>query len=61
MRVQARFNCATVVRAGQVIATYAKQELPNYQVFDERRYFVPGNTPCVFEVDREMLRSVWAC
>ena len=50
VRVQARFNCATVVRAGQVIATYAKQELPNYQVFDERRYFVPGNTPCVFEV-----------
>jgi len=50
VRVQARFNCATVVRAGQVIATYAKQELPNYQVFDERRYFAPGNTPCVFEV-----------
>jgi NAD+ synthase (glutamine-hydrolysing) len=50
VRVQARFNCATVVREGQAIATYAKQELPNYQVFDERRYFVPGNTPCVFEV-----------
>ena len=50
VRIQARFNCATVVRAGQVIATYAKQELPNYQVFDERRYFAPGNTPCVFEV-----------
>ena len=50
VRVQERFNCATVVREGQRIATYAKQELPNYQVFDERRYFVPGNTPCVFEV-----------
>jgi len=49
VRVQERFNCATVVREGQVIATYAKQELPNYQVFDERRYFTPGNTPCVFE------------
>jgi len=50
VRVQARFNCASVVREGQTVATYAKQELPNYQVFDERRYFVPGNTPCVFEV-----------
>jgi NAD+ synthase (glutamine-hydrolysing) len=50
VRVQARFNCATVVREGQTVATYAKQELPNYQVFDERRYFAPGNAPCVFEV-----------
>jgi NAD+ synthase (glutamine-hydrolysing) len=33
-----------------VIATYAKRELPNYQVFDERRYFVPGQGTCVFEV-----------
>ena len=47
--VQERFNCASVLREGQVIATYAKRELPNYQVFDERRYFVPGNGVCVFE------------
>jgi NAD+ synthase (glutamine-hydrolysing) len=47
--VQARFNCASVLRHGQVVATYAKRELPNYQVFDERRYFVPGNGVCVFE------------
>ena len=47
--VQERFNCASVLRHGQVIATYAKRELPNYQVFDERRYFVPGNGVCVFE------------
>ena len=49
--VQQRHNCATVVREGQVLARYAKRELPNYQVFDERRYFVPGDRPCVFEVD----------
>lgn len=49
VRVQERFNCATVVREGRRIATYAKQELPNYQVFDERRYFAPGKAPCVFE------------
>ena len=47
--VQERFNCASVLREGQVVATYAKRELPNYQVFDERRYFVPGEGVCVFE------------
>jgi NAD+ synthase (glutamine-hydrolysing) len=44
-----RFNCASVLREGRVVATYAKQELPNYQVFDERRYFAPGNQTSVFE------------
>jgi NAD+ synthase (glutamine-hydrolysing) len=48
--VQCRFNMASVVSEGQIIASYAKRELPNYQVFDERRYFVAGNQPCVFEV-----------
>lgn len=48
--VQRRFNMASVVCEGQVVASYAKRELPNYQVFDERRYFVAGDAPCVFEV-----------
>ncbi len=48
--VQRRFNMASVVCEGQVVAAYAKRELPNYQVFDERRYFVAGDTPCVFDV-----------
>ncbi len=48
--VPARFNSASVLQAGKVIATYAKRELPNYQVFDERRYFAPGQDSCVFEV-----------
>ncbi|MDA7415838.1 NAD+ synthase [Xenophilus arseniciresistens] len=48
--VQQRFNAASVLRGGQVLATYAKRELPNYQVFDERRYFTPGQGVCVFEV-----------
>jgi NAD+ synthase (glutamine-hydrolysing) len=48
--VQRRFNMASVVCEGQVVAAYAKRELPNYQVFDERRYFVAGDKPCVFEV-----------
>ena len=43
------FNAASVLCEGQVVATYAKRELPNYQVFDERRYFTPGQGVCVFE------------
>ena len=47
--VQSRFNAASVICEGQVLQTYAKRELPNYQVFDERRYFTPGHGVCVFE------------
>jgi NAD+ synthase (glutamine-hydrolysing) len=48
--VTRRFNMASVLVEGQVVAHYAKQELPNYQVFDERRYFTPGDQACVFDV-----------
>ena len=47
--VQLRFNVASVIREGRILETYAKRELPNYQVFDERRYFAPGQGVCVFE------------
>ncbi len=47
--VQNRFNAASVLCEGATLATYAKRELPNYQVFDERRYFTPGQGVCVFE------------
>ncbi len=43
-----RFNMAGVIHNGELVAEYAKQCLPNYQVFDEKRYFVPGNQPVVF-------------
>jgi NAD+ synthase (glutamine-hydrolysing) len=46
-----RFNAASVLRDGRVVATYHKQRLPNYAVFDEVRYFSPGTAPCVVEVD----------
>ncbi|MDP3605761.1 MAG: nitrilase-related carbon-nitrogen hydrolase, partial [Polaromonas sp.] len=49
VEVQQRHNAARVLREGALIATYAKRELPNYQVFDERRYFTPGQGVCVFE------------
>lgn len=46
------YNAASVLREGRVEATYRKRELPNYAVFDERRYFEvdPDGGPCVFEV-----------
>ena len=46
---QSRHNAASVLRDGKVVATYAKRQLPNYQVFDERRYFSPGEDVCVFD------------
>ena len=49
--VQRRFNAASVLSGGKVLETYAKRELPNYQVFDERRYFTPGQGVCVFQVE----------
>src|SRR5687768_11416101 len=45
-----RYNAASVLRGGRIEALYFKQRLPNYQVFDEKRYFETGNRPCVFEV-----------
>ncbi|MBU3737972.1 MAG: NAD+ synthase [Rhodoferax sp.] len=44
-----RYNALSVWREGRQVAVYAKRELPNYQVFDERRYFRPGEQVCVFE------------
>jgi NAD+ synthetase len=46
-----RFNAASVLREGRIVATYYKQKLPNYSVFDEVRYFTPGTEACVFEVE----------
>lgn len=44
------FNAASVLHAGAVRMVYAKRELPNYQVFDERRYFVQGHGAGVFDI-----------
>jgi len=43
-------NAAALLRAGSVEARYAKHHLPNYGVFDEFRYFVPGSRGCTVEV-----------
>lgn len=51
-------NAASVLSGGQITHTYAKRELPNYQVFDERRYFSPGAQPCVFSVTNDAGQSL---
>lgn len=52
--VHKRYNAASVLQGGRIVATYCKRELPNYQVFDERRYFASGRdaglAAVVFEV-----------
>ena len=42
------YNAASVLQDGSIIATYYKNILPNYSVFDEVRYFSPGKEPLVF-------------
>ena len=43
-------NGAALLYGGEVVVTSAKHHLPNYGVFDEYRYFVPGNTLPVFRL-----------
>ena len=42
-------NQALVLRDGEIVAQYAKQMLPNYGVFDEKRYFVSGEETVVYD------------
>jgi NAD+ synthetase len=46
-----RYNAASVLRNGRIEAIYFKQRLPNYQVFDEKRYFATGEGACVFTLE----------
>lgn len=45
------YNGASLIRDGRVVHTYLKQRLPNYQVFDEKRYFETGHRPFVFDLE----------
>lgn len=44
------YNSAAVLRDGVTVANYRKQELPNYAVFDEKRYFQSGRDTCIVEL-----------
>jgi NAD+ synthase (glutamine-hydrolysing) len=45
------YNVACVLRDGKRQETYAKQHLPNYRVFDEKRYFKRGKESCVIDIN----------
>ncbi len=45
------FNACSVIYNGEIIKTYFKQILPNYGVFDEKRYFEAGNSNCLFDIN----------
>ncbi len=45
------YNAASLIHRGEVLGTYHKQCLPNYSVFDEKRYFEAGDAPCVVNLD----------
>lgn len=45
------FNSAAILQNGKTVASYHKQLLPYYDVFDESRYFEPGNKPCILKID----------
>lgn len=44
-----RYNSAAVMKDGQILGIYNKQNLPNYSVFDEKRYFSEGHQHLIFE------------
>jgi NAD+ synthase (glutamine-hydrolysing) len=57
-------NAAAVIHGGTVAARYAKHHLPNYGVFDEARYFVPGNaltvvTVCGIDIAITICEDLW--
>lgn len=45
------YNAAALLSDQRLIAAYHKSQLPNYGVFDEKRYFEPGTRPLIFEID----------
>lgn len=49
MRDGRRYNLAVALRDGEILAEYRKRELPNYSVFDEKRYFAAGADVALFE------------
>ncbi len=50
-RTTSPVNAVAVIHEGRIVARYIKHHLPNYGVFDEARYFVPGNSPTHLRID----------
>ena len=45
------YNAASILCDGKIVGTYLKHDLPNYSVFDEKRYFKSGNQPLTFDIN----------
>jgi NAD+ synthase (glutamine-hydrolysing) len=60
------FNSAAIISDGQLLMTYNKVALPNYGVFDEKRYFQPGNAVPLLKIQNSMIgvnicEDIWVC
>ena len=44
------YNACSLIHNRKIVKTYYKQNLPNYGVFDEKRYFLAGNETCLFDI-----------
>ena len=58
------YNSAALIAGGAVVAIHRKSELPNYKVFDEKRYFQPGAQPTIadchaFRVGMLVCEDIW--
>lgn len=50
------YNALSIVHQGHVVRTYHKQKLPNYEVFDEMRYFTPGDQDaCILTIKNQLI------
>jgi NAD+ synthase (glutamine-hydrolysing) len=55
------FNSCSLIYNGKILGRYAKQHLPNYGVFDEVRYFTPGDSPCVTPITHGIPLGIIIC
>ena len=58
------YNSCAVLHGGVVCSNYRKRELPNYSVFDEKRYFESGSQPCIadvngFKIGLSICEDIW--
>ncbi len=54
------YNAVALIRNGGLAENYFKQEIPNYGVFDEKRYFLSGTDTCVFNI-KDVPVGITAC
>jgi NAD+ synthase (glutamine-hydrolysing) len=53
------YNANAVIFNSEIKGIYHKMLVPNYRVFDEQRYFEPGNNPLIFKFNRSISSVEW--